>query len=69
MRDLTIREIYERHRNGDANTTTDLIKAAEHFEQIEWRCIQAGPVFRLAANEAGSTARAMREFITARARC
>lgn len=66
MAELTIREIYERHLRGDENSTTDLIRAAKHFEELESRALDAGPVFRLAANEAGRTARAMREFIAAR---
>lgn len=66
MPDLTIREIYERHLKGDTNSTPDLIRAAAHFEELETRAIGAGPVFRLAANEAGRTARTMREFIEAR---
>ena len=31
---LSIREIYESHRNGDPNTTDDLIRAARHFEEL-----------------------------------
>lgn len=65
--DLTIREIYDRHARGDANSTTDLLMAAQHFEELEWRAMVAGPVFQLAAVEAGRVARAMREFIAARA--
>ena len=66
MSELSIRQIYERHLKGDENSTPDLIRAAKHFEELESRALDAGPIFRLAANEAGRIARTMREFIAAR---
>ena len=68
MADLSVREIYDRHARGDANSTPDLLMAAKHFEELEWRAMVAGPVFQLAAVEAGRVARTMREFATARTR-
>lgn len=63
---FSIQQIYERHRNGDANSTADLLRAATHFEELAWRADSAGPVFRLVANEARLVARVMREFLAAR---
>lgn len=59
-------EIYEKFVNGDSLTDEELKVGSIFFHDMWVQLKQAGPVFKLAANEAGSVYFQFDSFIRAR---
>ena len=58
--------IYNKFRDGDSLTDTDLEIGIKHFSEMGELLIKSGPVFRLAAQEALRTAGRLSDFQRAR---
>lgn len=64
----TIAQIYDAYNHGRTLPTNELVRGRDHMNQLAKFARQAGPEFRLTANEASNVALAFQSFIDERNR-
>lgn len=59
-------KVYDKYIKGDNLSDAEIAAGIEHFRMLSTLALQAGPVFKLASNEANRVAIALEGFQQAR---